>query len=211
MRRKYIKESFTDDELQNMKDGKCWCGKPRTEFQKGMRVYCSPEHRAIWQSKILTWQEFRNQFLREHGEKCDICGVESPQREYERLYGEKKKERYDLLMKMKPELEDKIIALRLEKLESDYEIRFAEATDSSTINEYELERYAEAYKIPLPELPPYQYHSGSPAFEVDHIVAIVNGGNEFDKSNLQVLCQECHKKKTKSDMKIASDSISNYE
>jgi hypothetical protein len=203
MRRKYIKEGFTDDELQNMKDGKCWCGKPRSEFQKGMRVYCSPEHRSIWQSKVLTWQEFRDRFLREHGEKCDTCGVESPHAEYERLYGEKKKERLDALMSMKSELQDGIIATRLERLESDFEYRFTQAIDPSTIDEYELERYAKSHKIPLPELPPWRPPDEKPMFEVDHIVAIVNGGGEFDHNNLQVLCHECHKKKTKSDMQIA--------
>ena len=32
---------FTDEELENLKNGKCWCGKDRSEFQKGMKVYCS--------------------------------------------------------------------------------------------------------------------------------------------------------------------------
>ena len=74
MKRTYVRESFTDEELANMKAGKCWCGKPKSEFQKGMRAYCSPDHRTIWQSKIMTWQEFRDEFIREHGEKCDSCG-----------------------------------------------------------------------------------------------------------------------------------------
>lgn len=38
-------------------------------------------------------------------------------------------------------------------------------------------------------------------FIVDHIVPIFEGGEEFDEANLQVLCKECNKKKTKSDMK----------
>jgi 5-methylcytosine-specific restriction endonuclease McrA len=40
-------------------------------------------------------------------------------------------------------------------------------------------------------------------FEVDHKIAIVNGGGEFDVENLQVLCKDCHISKTKSDMKTA--------
>ena len=35
---------------------------------------------------------------------------------------------------------------------------------------------------------------------VDHIKAIINGGEEFNKNNLQVLCLSCHYKKTKVDM-----------
>ena len=45
---------------------------------------------------------------------------------------------------------------------------------------------------------PYQYDT----FEVDHIKAIMNGGESLDKDNLQVLCYTCHKEKTKEDFKI---------
>jgi 5-methylcytosine-specific restriction endonuclease McrA len=38
-------------------------------------------------------------------------------------------------------------------------------------------------------------------FEVDHKVALVNGGDMWDVANLQVLCIECHKKKTREDLK----------
>lgn len=37
--------------------------------------------------------------------------------------------------------------------------------------------------------------------EVDHIIAICNGGEEWDEENLQVLCNSCHKLKTKEDLK----------
>jgi len=36
--------------------------------------------------------------------------------------------------------------------------------------------------------------------EVDHIVAIVNGGNMWDENNLRVLCHKCHVQKTKQDL-----------
>ena len=39
-----------------------------------------------------------------------------------------------------------------------------------------------------------------PTLEVDHIVAICNGGDAWDESNLQVLCIDCHRKKTKLDL-----------
>jgi len=35
--------------------------------------------------------------------------------------------------------------------------------------------------------------------QCDHIVPIFLGGSEFDKENLQTLCEECHKKKTARD------------
>lgn len=37
------------------------------------------------------------------------------------------------------------------------------------------------------------------AVVVDHIVALVNGGKEFDPNNLQTLCDECHAVKTARD------------
>jgi len=39
----------------------------------------------------------------------------------------------------------------------------------------------------------------TPATEVDHIVALVNGG-EDDVDNLQSLCADCHKDKTRADL-----------
>lgn len=38
--------------------------------------------------------------------------------------------------------------------------------------------------------------------EVDHIIAIILGGHPWDYRNLQPLCSDCHKKKTKADMGI---------
>lgn len=37
--------------------------------------------------------------------------------------------------------------------------------------------------------------------EVDHIVAVSLGGEMWDKKNLRVLCSDCHKVKTRDDMK----------
>lgn len=41
--------------------------------------------------------------------------------------------------------------------------------------------------------------------EVDHIVPVCIGGASLDLDNLQTLCIECHKIKTKSDMKLIAD------
>jgi 5-methylcytosine-specific restriction endonuclease McrA len=37
---------------------------------------------------------------------------------------------------------------------------------------------------------------GRPANQVDHIVALRDGGEEFDQDNLQSLCNSCHSIKT---------------
>jgi len=47
-------------------------------------------------------------------------------------------------------------------------------------------------------------------FNCDHIQPIAAGGDMWDKNNLQTLCVECHKKKTKIDRKIIKSYIS-YE
>lgn len=49
--------------------------------------------------------------------------------------------------------------------------------------------------------------------EMDHIIAIILGGHPWDERNLQALCPECHRKKTKSDVKILAwwRRESNYE
>lgn len=44
MVREQIRTDYTKEEIENIENGKCWCGKPRPEFDKGMRVYCSKEH-----------------------------------------------------------------------------------------------------------------------------------------------------------------------
>lgn len=40
-------------------------------------------------------------------------------------------------------------------------------------------------------------------YEVDHIIALINGGDMWDEKNLRVLCTECHKKKTQQDLVTA--------
>jgi len=44
------------------------------------------------------------------------------------------------------------------------------------------------------------------ATQVDHIVALVNGGSD-DDSNKQPLCDECHKVKTTIDLRLTSKKV----
>jgi hypothetical protein len=192
--RTYINYKFTDEELENLKNGKCWCGKDKSEFQKGMRVFCSSEHREIWRKKVMTWQEFKDEFLRKHGEYCDICGARNDEKRKKQQYEEYKKEVEELKLKF----QDGIIAEKLLKLEEFFEREYQKAIDPNNISDWDIEQYAKYHNIPLPEV-----DGGQITFEVDHKIAIVNGGDEFDINNLQVLCSDCHKKKTKNDLRIA--------
>jgi len=49
--------------------------------------------------------------------------------------------------------------------------------------------------------------------EMDHIIAIVLGGHPWHYDNLQMICSECHKQKTKSDVGILAfwRRMSNYD
>lgn len=49
--------------------------------------------------------------------------------------------------------------------------------------------------------------------EMDHIIALIFGGHAWDNRNLQGLCRNCHKEKTKSDVGILAHyrRISNYD
>ena len=70
MVREQIKTDYTEDEIKNLEQGKCFCGKPRSEFDKGMRVYCCKEHRSDWYSRTITWSSFKDEVLAKLGKKC---------------------------------------------------------------------------------------------------------------------------------------------
>ena len=42
------------------------------------------------------------------------------------------------------------------------------------------------------------------AREVDHIVPMYDGGEQFDAANLQALCKPCHSRKTRREMRAAA-------
>lgn len=42
--------------------------------------------------------------------------------------------------------------------------------------------------------------------EIDHIIAIANGGSNWDLANLQLLCRKCHINKTRKDIYVIRDS-----
>ena len=199
MRRTYLAEAFTDDELANLRAGKCWCGKPRSEFGNGMRVYCSPDHRSIWYSKSSTWSQFRNDYLQKHGKFCDQCGRK------ELTWEDRARPRSKAIrayVVAHPEILKRVIAERVRRAEEDFE-RDLKRAYHGEIDDDDLRPLIEASGEVLP--PPIRGETDD--FEVDHKVAIVNGGREFDEANLQVLCHRCHVGKTKSDMVLRDSTL----
>lgn len=199
MKRTYMAARYTDEELKNYLAGKCWCGKPHEEFQKGMRSYCSPEHREEWHAKTLTWSEFREKFLNNHGRYCDFCGkkdddLNESRKKYEDALA-------NILSEHRDEIEIEMHIRSLQKLDEWYESRRNDILTSKP-TEYDVKDYASRHRVKLPE---YNFEHKRYEYEVDHIKAIVNGGAEFDTTNLQVLCKECHREKTKNDISLRDE------
>ena len=178
---------------QRAKAGLCpVCGKTPDQFKKRMRVYCSPKCRDKYAEKYTYWSVERNKFLREHGKICDNCGT-TPEKTKQL-----REQQYQGFLKewlLKPEnikiLEEKrdesLVNLS-ERFEQDYnEIMDDKLFFNKTFwdEKYNLRRKITEYG----------------AYAVDHITALCNGGDMWDKKNWQVLCSECHKKKTIKDLR----------
>lgn len=197
MVREQIKTDYTEDEIKNLENKKCWCGKPRSEFDKGMRVYCCADHRSEWYSRTISWGELKNNFLDKKGKKCAKCGC-TP----ESLKKGEKSEFKDWLklVKANPAAMKIVEQVRLKKLK-DVEEMYEKAMDDDYIIKWEFGfRHSEGFK----GIPPAPQEDSflSERFEVDHILAICNGGDQWDEKNFQVLCYADHKLKTKEDMKL---------
>lgn len=194
MEREIMRNDVPELWRQRARAGLCpVCGKTQQEFKKGMRVYCSKKCRDEYASKYTFWTEVRNKFLRDHGEYCDECGT-TVDKYKAFVKEEKQKHREKLLLspKIRKQIEEER-DVQLVKWSESWEERYKEIMDDHYLLEhlfYSGELYEDL------NLPNYV------SFEVDHKIAVVNDGDMWDVSNLQVLCAECHKDKTQEDMKI---------
>lgn len=60
-------------EQANLRAGKCFCGKPKKDFDKYQRKYCTSRHSSEWYSRNLSMGQHRDRFLFKHGNFCDGC------------------------------------------------------------------------------------------------------------------------------------------
>lgn len=61
--------------LINKSRGKCWCGRPKGLWKKGMRKYCSEAHAEWWFYHISPyWDSIRLWVLERDGGRCSVCG-----------------------------------------------------------------------------------------------------------------------------------------
>ena len=195
MPREISKDDYTDEELLNLKAGKCWCGKPKKEFDKHMRVYCSYDHRKDWYERTIYWSEYKDRFLAKRGKKCAICGC-TP--ESKKLQNEKEYQEWMELIKGSRKAMKEVEARRFEELNR-IENRYKEIMN----DDYMIKQTFGLYRSEMPDnlpLAPIPEYMSEERFEVDHIVAVSLGGDMWDEDNLQVLCYTDHKEKTKKDM-----------
>jgi len=178
---------------QRAKAGLCpVCGKTKIEFKKGMKVYCSVKCRDKYASKYIYWSTEKDRFLEKHGKKCDDCGLGMD--DINNFYREEvKKRRKDWLSipKNKKRIEEKRDELLVD-WSKDWEERYKKIMDDYWILDGSFWGEDQELRKGIPK---------HVSFDVDHIKALCNGGDMWDKNNWQVLCSECHKKKTKKDLR----------
>lgn len=211
MSRDYMTALFPAEWIENEKKGNCpVCGVPKEAFDPGQKKYCSQAHRDEYASKIVYWTSLREEVLQRDNHTCQICGI--TQEKVNSEYHEKKErwrnenvsflasssefwETYKAEINKKIEEYVNTIIELMERISSPV----SAATRIIDEEHYWLERALPKMKLPH-ELDKY----GRPPhvqFEVDHIQAIANGGDEWNKDNLRTLCSRCHKEKTKEDMR----------
>lgn len=189
--RENIKYDIPKEWIINFKKGLCpVCGKTKFEFNKGMKVYCSEKCREEYSKRIYTWQELRDKIIKERGNVCQQCKKTQEQLTQEKLdfKTNKKKE----FIKRYPE----ILEQRRKELMDDCEKLYIKAQKLNWEDITIPWEYRQDYDDELPY--------GWDSFEVDHKIAVVNGGDFWDENNLQVLCYKCHKEKTKEDLHLKS-------
>lgn len=191
--REPMKNDVPDLWRQRAKAGLCpVCGKTPDQFKKRMRVYCSPKCRDKYASKYTYWSIERDRFLREHGKVCDNCGI-TPEKtkkireqQYQKFLKEwlSKPENIKLLEQKRDE--------ELVRLSENFERDYKEIMNDELL--FDKSFWDEKHNLRR-KITDYG------AYQVDHIKALCNDGDMWNKNNWQVLCSECHKKKTKYDLK----------
>jgi 5-methylcytosine-specific restriction endonuclease McrA len=174
---------------ENRKKGLCpVCGTDRSHFDKLQRVYCSTKCRDEYSARIITWGDLREKAINQYGKKCAKCGV-NPE-----SLDQRRKERQLLRINEWAQTHKAEIELERAELLRRAEDYYRKAMDDD---------YVIAQACPY-DVKSIEFRDG---FEVDHKIAIMNGGDQWDINNLQVLCEDCHKNKTRRDLKKSTELV----
>lgn len=173
------------------------CGKTKEEFDKGMIVYCSKKCRDKYASKYTSWNEVKERIFKRDRKICAKCKI--TQRKYDSKEDLRQKQLLKEFIEKERALLDDFRDRLLTELSKRYQKEYEELMDNNKLFE-EIK-----YKIPEEKLRKWgltwqQLQKKTLTFNIDHIKAVVNDGDMWDEKNLQVLCEDCHKKKTKEDM-----------
>ena len=211
--RQAMKHDVPHEWAERRKEGVCpVCGKDKTQFQKGLRAFCSPEHRKRYNECFLTWDEMRTRIFIRDDYTCQTCGFKRYKndggRDTERMKAAQIQKLQDWLKD--PEHAKAFAALREKKLieiSEEYERKYRDAMDDYEF--YRDDRWTDALKGIA--LTPQEEREACPDLTVDHTVALMNGGKMWDEKNLKTMCDNCHVKKTKEDhaIKTKTDAV-NY-
>ena len=167
------------------------CGKDKSEFEGRMRVYCSVSCREEYASKYTSWTEVRSKILNRDKSTCQECGANSDKlrKEAEKKYEEELKLWIRDNKETIQSVRDACLVELSKRFQQDYDIIMG---DRSLV-----ERHCWKFRSSVPEKKSGKYVE----LEIDHIKAVCLGGDMWDEENLRALCIDCHKKKTKSDLK----------
>lgn len=174
----------------NLKVGHCWCGKPRSEFDPRQKIYCSEEHSIEFSKRVKYWSSFKEDFLNKVGRICSECGI--TEEKFKVLEVDREKEYHIEQAKKHSDAIEFERARMLIELDKQYKNIFDDSyvmaeMHWSTKDSFNIDRYE-------------RFERRHFQIDVDHKIAVSLGGQMWDEDNLQPLCNDCHKKKTKNDM-----------
>lgn len=79
---RYVKRKPPLWMIMNLRDSKCWCGKPKELWDQFQRKYCCGNHAEWWFYYFRAyWDSFRRMVYREEKFTCQECGLKIKEKE----------------------------------------------------------------------------------------------------------------------------------
>lgn len=190
-----MKNDVPDEWRRRQKAGLCpVCGKTAEEFEKRMRVFCSKKCRQEYADKYTFWSVVREEILERDGKVCADCSI--TYEKYLESHEKEKKKRLKGWIEQNQSAIDGERDEQLVRLSERFEEQYNQIMNDFWIAD-RLINWGRNADLRQELYRGLEYNP--PSFEIDHIKAVCLGGDMWDKNNMRVLCNECHKKKTKED------------